>query len=210
MTSTLTEIIAQYDPNLALDYASTIPSSWYIDKDFYDHELKTVFSQSWQLAARADQLTEPGRYVTTDIAGEPVVIVRGNDGELRGFFNVCRHHAAAVMTAPEGKATQLRCPYHGWTYSLEGELKGTPDFSGVCDFDRASNGLVSLEIAEWENWVFVKLVQGAAMSLEDFLGEDLVVQTNPLQFKDLHWFERRHYHFDCNWKVFVDNYLDGG
>jgi choline monooxygenase len=210
MSEYLQTIIEQYDPNLALDYASTIPASWYIDKDFYDHELATVFSQSWQLAARADQLTEPGRYVTTDIAGEPVVIVRGNDDELRGFYNVCRHHAAAVMTAPEGKAAQLRCPYHGWTYSLEGELKGTPDFSGVCDFERASNGLVSLEIAEWENWVFARLIQGAAVSLEEFLGDDLVAQTSGLQLKDLHWFERRHYHFDCNWKVFVDNYLDGG
>jgi choline monooxygenase len=210
MNDRLKTIIEQYDPNLPLNSASTIPSSWYIDKDFYDHELKTVFSQSWQLAARADQLTEPGQYVTTNIAGEPVVIVRGNDGELRGFFNVCRHHAAAVMTAAEGKATQLRCPYHGWTYSLEGELKGTPDFSGVCDFDRASNGLVSLDIAEWENWVFVKLIQGLAVSLEEFLGEDLVAQTSGLELKDLHWFERRHYHFDCNWKVFVDNYLDGG
>ena len=75
------------------------------------------------------------------------------------------------MTEPEGKAAQLRCPYHGWTYSLEGELKGTPDFSGVCDFDRASNGLVPVELREWENWVFVKLVQSDAMSLEDFLGD---------------------------------------
>ena len=122
MNDQLKTIIEQYDPNLPLDYASTIPASWYIDDEFYDHELQSVFSQSWQLAARADQLTEPGKYVTTDIAGEPVVIVRGNDGELRGFFNVCRHHAAAVMTEPEGKAAQLRCPYHGWTYSLEGEL----------------------------------------------------------------------------------------
>jgi phenylpropionate dioxygenase-like ring-hydroxylating dioxygenase large terminal subunit len=210
MNEQLKTIIEQYDPNLALDSASTIPASWYIDKAFYNHELQTVFSQSWQLAARVDQLTEPGKYVTTDIAGEPVVIVRGNDGELRGFFNVCSHHAAAVMTEPEGKAAHLRCPYHGWTYSLEGELKGTPDFSGVCDFERANNGLVSVEIAEWENWVFVKLVQGLAMSIEDFLGEDLVAQASGLQLKDLRWFERRRYHFDCNWKVFVDNYLDGG
>ena len=144
-------------------------------KTSIEHELETVFSQSWQLAARADQVTEPGKYVTTDIAGEPIVIVRGNDGVLRGFFNVCRHHAAAVMTEPEGKAAQLRCPYHGWTYSLEGELKGTPDFSGVCDFDRAQNGLVSLEIAEWENWVFVKAVQNVPESLEEFLGEELLV-----------------------------------
>ena len=206
----LREIVSQYDPNLALDSASTIPSSWYTNKDFYQLELETVFSQSWQLAARADQVAEAGKYVTTDIAGEPIVIVRGNDGVLRGFFNVCRHHAAAVMTEAEGKAAQLRCPYHGWTYSLEGELKGTPDFSGVCNFDRASNGLVSLEIAEWENWVFVKAIQNVPESLDEFLGEELLSQTNPLRLTDLYWFERRHYQFDCNWKVFVDNYLDGG
>jgi len=206
----LREIVSQYDPNLALDLASTIPSSWYTNEDFYQLEVETVFSQSWQLAARADQVAEPGRFVTTDIAGEPVVIVRGSDRVLRGFFNVCRHHAAAVMTEPEGKVAQLRCPYHGWTYSLEGELKGTPDFSGVCDFDRALNGLVSLEIAEWENWVFVKTIQNVPESLEEFLGDELLAQISPLQLRDLHWFERRHYQFDCNWKVFVDNYLDGG
>ena len=210
MNDQLKEIINHYDPALELDLASTIPSSWYTNKDLYDLELKTVFSETWQLVARVDQLTEAGSYVTTDIAGEPIVIVRGNDGELRGFFNVCRHHAAAVMTEPEGKAAQLRCPYHGWTYSLEGELKGTPDFSGVCDFERANNGLVSVEIAEWENWVFVRLVQGTALSLPDYLGDDLVKQLSELQLDQLHWFERRHYHFDCNWKVFVDNYLDGG
>src|SRR5215204_5599864 len=194
------KIIGQYDPNLTLDYASTIPASWYINKDFYDHELKTVFSQSWQLAARADQLTETGKYVTTDIAGEPVAIVRGNDGELRGFFNVCRHHAAAVMTEPEGKATQLRCPYHGWTYSLEGELKGTPDFSGVCDFDRGSNGLAKVQVGEWESWVFVKLGESSAITLEEFLTTSLTAEIREIKLRNLHWFERRHYQFDCNWK----------
>lgn len=210
MDSQLKEIVDQYDPKLTLDRASTIPSSWYTSKDFFWLELNTVFSRSWQFAARRDQVTEPGNYVTSDIAGEPIVVVRGNDGVLRGFFNVCRHHAAAVMTEPEGKAAQLRCPYHGWTYSLEGELKGTPDFSGVCDFDRASNGLIPLELTEWENWIFVKVNRDPVMSLSDFLGDELLAQTNALQLTDLHWFERRHYHFDCNWKVFVDNYLDGG
>jgi choline monooxygenase len=209
MNSRLKEVVDQYDPQLPLDHASTIPSSWYTNKDFYEHELKSVFSRSWQLAARSDQVSAPGRYVTSDIAGEPVVIVRGNDHVLRAFFNVCRHHAAAVMTEPEGKAAQLRCPYHGWTYSLEGELKGTPDFSGVCNFDRASTGLVPLQLAEWENWIFVKLDE-RPMALIDFFGEDLVTEISSLQLSELHWFERRHYSFDCNWKVFVDNYLDGG
>ena len=204
------KIVDEYDPSLALDRASTIPSSWYVNRELYELELKTVFSNTWQLAGRLDQVSQPGQYVTTDIAGEPIVVVRGNDGVLRAFFNVCRHHAAAVMTEAEGKAAQLRCPYHGWTYSLEGALKGTPDFSAVCDFDRARNGLAPVEIAEWENWVFVKLSETSAMTLEQFLTKSLVEEIRRINLTELHWFERRHYSFDCNWKVFVDNYLDGG
>src|SRR6185295_14929812 len=150
MRDSLDHVIAQFDASAPLERASTIPGDWYTDPRVEALERRTVWNRTWQLVGRTEQVAQPGQYVTAVVAGEPVVVVRGNDGELRGFFNVCRHHAAAVMTAPEGKAAQLRCPYHGWTYSLEGELKGTPDFSGVCDFDRASNGLVSLEIAEWE------------------------------------------------------------
>jgi choline monooxygenase len=155
--------------------------------------------------------------VTTDIAGEPIVIVRGSDGELRGFFNVCRHHAAAVMTEPEGHATQMRCPYHGWTYSLEGQLKGTPDFTGVCNFDRSANGLRPVEIATWEQWVFARLnekqdpsLDRPSPSLTEFLGSDLISQIKNLGLETVHWIERRRYTLNCNWKVFVDNYLDGG
>jgi choline monooxygenase len=203
------DLIDSYNPNDPLDRASTIPSSWYTDKNLYERELQTVFSNTWQYAARKDQLGAPGRYVTTDIAGEPLVITRGTDNVLRAFFNVCRHHAAAVMTEPEGQAAQLRCPYHGWTYSLEGELKGTPDFSGVCNFDREKNGLVPVQLGEWENWVFVKLNENGP-SIVEFFGSELVNQISPLKLDGLHWQERRHYSFDCNWKVFVDNYLDGG
>ena len=223
MKTDLRKIVDSYDPSAPLEQASTIPSSWYTDQRIYELELQTVFGRSWQMVGRLDQVSEPGQYLTTEIAQEPVVIVRGGDNILRGFFNVCRHHAAAVMTEPEGRANQLRCPYHGWTYSLEGELKGTPDFSGVCNFERAANGLVPIQIDIWENWVFVRL-KGSDMSisrvtdheqdgpatLEDFLGADLINQTRPLNLENLHWLERRHYTFDCNWKVFVDNYLDGG
>jgi choline monooxygenase len=164
------------------------------------------------MVARVDQVNEPGQYVTADVAGEPLVVVRGNDNVLRAFFNVCRHHAAAVMTEIEGTAAQLRCPYHGWTYSLAGELKGTPDFASVCDFDRSTNGLVPVEVVVWEKWVFVNLTANGdqRLPLNDFLGADLIAQIQPLKLENLHWFERRHYSFDCNWKVFVDNYLDGG
>jgi len=213
----LKEILDSYDPSAPLPQASTIPASWYIDERVYELELQNVFARSWQLVARVDQLLQPGSYVTTEIGGEPIVVVRGADKVLRGFFNVCRHHAAAVMTEPEGTANHLRCPYHGWTYSLEGELKGTPDFTGVCDFDRAANGLLSIETSVWENWVFARtetneqrLPPKDSPSLENFLGADLITEIRPLGLESLHWMERRHYSFDCNWKVFVDNYLDGG
>jgi choline monooxygenase len=208
--NSLEQIICSYDPDAPLEEAWTIPASWYTDDRIYELELETVFAVSWQYAGRLDQLIEPGKYVTADIAGEPIVIVRDSDNTLRGFFNVCRHHAAAVMTEPEGKANQLRCPYHGWTYSLEGELKGTPDFTGVCNFERATNGLVPVENSVWEKWVFVRLSGKPALPLNDFIGSDLAGQFEPLALKKLHWSERRHYTFDCNWKVFVDNYLDGG
>jgi choline monooxygenase len=217
MRDSLKDIVDAYDPEAPLAEASTIPSSWYTDQQIFDREKQTVFARAWQIAARIDQLCEPGSYVTTEIAGEPIVIVRGNDNVVRGFFNVCRHHAAAVMTEAEGKANQMRCPYHGWTYSLEGELKGTPDFTGVCNFDRPGNGLAPVEIAEWEKWVFARLdseqqrpLAGLNASLAEFLGTELVGQIQGLGLAGLHWMERRRYLLNCNWKVFVDNYLDGG
>src|SRR5580765_2862184 len=210
----LNELISAYDPKASLDRASTIPSSWYTDARIFQLEQHTVFSQSWQVAARLDQLNQPGDYVTTDIGGEPVVIVRGSDNRLRGFFNVCSHHAAAVMTENEGQAKQMRCPYHGWTYSLEGELKGTPDFNDVCDFDRSKNGLRPIAISVWEKWVFAKIDGGQRPPLNDddkpIFEAHLNEEISGLSLAKLSWFQRRRYVLNCNWKVFVDNYLDGG
>jgi choline monooxygenase len=209
MGSSVREIIESYNPHAPLAEAWTIPAPWYIDPRIMDLERRTLFTSSWQMVGRADQVREPGQYITSELAGEPILVVRGSDHVLRGFFNVCRHHAAAIMIEPEGRTTNLRCPYHGWTYTLEGDLKGTPDFAGVCNFDRAASGLVPVETALWENWVFVKLERNGP-SLEDFLGADLIGQVHRLGLENLHWMERRHYTLDCNWKVFVDNYLDGG
>jgi phenylpropionate dioxygenase-like ring-hydroxylating dioxygenase large terminal subunit len=205
----LNQIIESYDPDAPLAEAWTIPAAWYVDPRIMELERRTVFSRSWQLVGRADQLRKPGQYITWELAGEPLLVVRGDDQVSRGFFNVCRHHAAAILTSAEGEARNLRCPYHGWTYSLEGELRGTPDFIGVCDFDRAANGLSPVETAIWENWVFVKLDRDGP-TLEDFLGADLISRMSGLTLGDFHWMERRRYRLDCNWKVFVDNYLDGG
>jgi choline monooxygenase len=209
MDTGLREIIAEYNPNRLIAEASTPPSSWYTDHRILELEHRTVFSHSWQMVGRVEQVRQPGQFLTCQIAGEPILIIRGRDGVLRGFFNVCRHHAAAVMTEPGGKAEYLRCPYHGWTYDLQGALIHTPEFGGVQNFDRSANGLVPVQIAEWQHWLFAKLEPGG-LSLKEQLGRDLIERFEPLNLERLKWFERRHYSLNCNWKIFVDNYLDGG
>ena len=210
MSSSLDALIGSYDPHADLAEASTIPASWYVDKRILTLEQRTAFSRSWLCVGRLDQVRVPGQYLSAEMpSGDPVVVVRGHDDVLRGFFNVCRHHAAAVVTAPAGSAQVLRCPYHGWTYSLEGALKGTPDFAGVCHFDREAHGLVPVDTDVWQQWVFVKLEKDGP-SLPEFLGADLIGSAEGVGLQGLHWTARRTYTLDCNWKVFVDNYLDGG
>src|SRR5438067_1415254 len=170
MLRSIEDIVRGYDAAAPLAEAATIPAEWYTDTRVAELERRTVFSRTWQLVGRAEQMAAAGQYVTAAVAGEPVVVVRGADGALRGFFNVCRHHAAAVMTEPCGKAQQLRCPYHGWTYGLDGSLKGVPEFDGVCNFDRSQNGLLPLHVDVWEKFVFVYLDPDPP-SLKEYLGE---------------------------------------
>jgi len=204
----LANILASYNDRAPLSEALTIPAPWYVDSRIADLEAKTVFSKSWQLIGRVEQVEKPGQFVTANIAGEPIVAVRGNDGVLRAFYNVCRHHAAAVVTEACGQANILHCPYHGWNYGLDGSLKGMPEFDGVRGFERQQNGLVPVKAETWEKFVFVNL-DPEAVGLREFLGR-LVKQVAPLGVSKLHYFDSRTYDIACNWKVFVDNYLDGG
>jgi choline monooxygenase len=136
-------------------------------------------------------------------------VVRDEQGTLRAFHNVCRHRAAQVVNQPEGTATRLRCRYHGWTYDLAGRLRGTPEFDGVADFRREEQGLAPLAVATWGPLVWAHGQASPAPSLLDFLAP-LPEQTAALGLEKLHFVERKEYVLRCNWKVFVDNYLDGG
>jgi len=203
------DILNLYNPHDPLDHAWTIPSPWYFDQAIARLEQDNVFATSWQVVGRVDQVQKKGEFFTADIGGEPIVVARGEDDQLRAFYNVCRHHAAAVVTEAQGCAKQFRCPYHGWTYGIDGALKGMVEFEGVCNFDRAKNGLVPVKVDTWENFVFVNL-DGKAMPLKDFLGAIPGIVA-PLQLaKKMKYFDRRVYTLNCNWKVYVDNYLDGG
>jgi choline monooxygenase len=204
----LADIVARYDDTAPLERAWTIPGAWYTDPRIEALERRTVWSRTWQVVGRATQVAEPGQFVTATVGGEPIVVVRGADGVLRGFFNVCRHHAAAVMTAPCGKVDRLRCPYHGWTYDLAGRLRGVPEIDGVAGFDRDASGLVPISVAIWESFVLVHL-DPDPVPVSAYLGA-IVPQIAALRLGELQFLERREYVLGCNWKVFVDNYLDGG
>jgi choline monooxygenase len=208
MDARLAEILNLYDADAPLAEAATIPAAWYLDEGVEALETRHVFGGNWISVGRLDQVAHAGDFFTVELAGEPILVVRGADGELRAFYNVCRHHAAAVATVPCGHAQSFRCPYHGWNYGLDGTLKGMPEFAGVCNFDRAANGLVPIAVGVWETFVVVNLAPDPAPIVQH-LG-DLASLIEPLQLASLHFHSRREYTLNCNWKVYVDNYLDGG
>ena len=204
----LSEKIYSFDPELPLSRAQTISQAWYRDPDIYEAERRAIFGRTWLAAGRADLVAEPGSFLTAEVAGEPILVVRDQEGTLRAFSNVCRHRAAPVVTRPAGKEARLRCPYHGWTYDLAGRLRGTPEFDGVEDFCREDNGLPPLAVDVWGPFVWVRF-GGPSLPLVEYL-EPLPRQLPPLEREKLRWVESRAYDVQCNWKVFVDNYLDGG
>ncbi len=207
MSDRLRELLAAFDPELPLERARTIPAAWYHDPDLAALERRAVFGDTWQVAGRADLVADKGTYLTCDVAGEPVLVVRDGDGVLRAFANVCRHRAAPVMTEPSGRASRLRCRYHGWTYDLTGRLRGTPEFDGVADFCRDEQGLPPLAVAAWGPYVWVHTSRQPG-PLDDALAP-LPAETAG-RLESLRFAERRTYDLACNWKVYVDNYLDGG
>jgi choline monooxygenase len=210
MPQPLDQVINAYRRDAPLERAHTIPAAWYTDPRVFELERQTVFTRSWQVAGRVEQVRGPGDYVASELSsGEPIIVARDLHARLHGFFNVCRHHAAAVVPDGAGCARQFRCPYHGWTYALDGTLKGTPDFTGVCDFEPSAHGLVPVDCAESHQWVFARTA-AEGPPLDAYLGADLLQQLDQQGLGNLHWVARRHYTLDCNWKVFVDNYLDGG
>jgi choline monooxygenase len=207
MTTTLAEKLGQFNPDLPLERARTIPAAWYHDADVFALERRQVFGNTWQAVGRTDQVREPGSFFTFDLAGEPILVLRDDEGVLRAFHNVCRHRAAQVINQPEGKATKLRCRYHGWTYDLKGRLRGTPEFDGVQEFCKEEQGLPPLSVAAWGPLVFVH--PDPPQPLPAYLAP-LPERTAALGIDRLRFAGRRDYVLNCNWKVYVDNYQDGG
>ncbi len=189
-----------------LERASTLPSRYYLDPQVLEREIDSVFARTWQLVGHEEALTGNGSYLTTTVGREPVLIVRGNDGELRAMSNVCRHRAGPVA-AGSGRRPVLQCGYHGWTWSLEGRLLKAPEMEGTESFEPSKIYLPQFAIERWNGLIFVRL-SGEGPSLRENLGE-LAVKFEQRNYAAYRMASRKDWELDCNWKVYVDNYLEG-
>ncbi len=190
-----------------IERAETIPASWYVDDRFHALDRETIFGQQWQYVSPASDLDAPGGYVQIDVAGNPVVIVRGKDDAIRGFYNVCRHRGGPLVMDECGQTNVLQCKYHGWTYLLDGSLRGVPKFDRAELFDQKDYGLIPVETAVWEDLLFVNLADDPP-PLSDVLN-GIRERIAPIELGVLQFVQRATYDIDCNWKVYVDNYLEG-
>lgn len=195
--------VQRFDPSLPIEEAPTPPASWYRDERIYALEKQAVFRATWQPVGRLDQVRSPGDYFTGELVGEPFVVARDEEGQLRAFYNVCRHHAAVVAQG-QGCTELFVCPYHGWAYRLDGRLRRAPRLGGVKGFDREKFGLVPIPVATWGPFVFIHLGPDPEPLDLSELGRYLP------DLDRLTFVTRRTYEIGCNWKVYVDNYLDGG
>ncbi len=189
-----------------ISQAWTLPAQVYFDAGVFTAEKEAIFRRSWQVVGHHDQVANAGDYFTTDLVGEPLLIARGGDGMLRGFYNVCRHRAGPPAEGC-GSRKIFRCGYHGWTYGLDGTLISATEIEGVEGFNPEDFALVPVRTEEWFNLIFVNLDPNAR-PLRESLGE-LPKQAEKFQFSGMKLFERRTYDMKCNWKTYVDNYLEG-
>jgi phenylpropionate dioxygenase-like ring-hydroxylating dioxygenase large terminal subunit len=185
--------------------STTLPPSLYTDPAVFARERDTIFRRDWIAVARSEWLAAPDSYLACDLVGDPIVLTRDGRGELRAFSNVCLHRACPVASG-RGHATQLTCPYHRWTYALDGRVKGTPLMDRAQAFDRSALRLAPLAVAEWLGWVFVNADADAAplaprlTALHDLLapyGVETMRICRTLRFES-RW----------NWKVMVENFME--
>jgi choline monooxygenase len=192
-----------FEPDLSA--ARTLPSRWYFEPAVFDREQARIFGRTWQLVGAAGQAADPGDYFTCTVGQEPLVVVR-DEGGARALSNVCRHRAGPVA-AGSGNRRSFQCGYHGWTYGLDGRLLVTPEFEGVCAFDRAAIRLPEMRLQEWGGFLFVNL-DPAAPPLDEFLGT-IPRETEGWRPDRMRLHRRVDYQVSCNWKAYVDNYLEG-
>jgi choline monooxygenase len=189
-----------------------ISRSWTLSADLYTNpavletEKRAIFAKTWQIVGWRDQVANPGDYFTGELFGEPLLLVRDQEKLLRGFYNICRHRAGPPA-AGCGNRKVFRCGYHGWTYDLSGKLLNAPEMEGTANFNFADFGLRPVHVQEWGAWVFVNLDEHCRPLLEEL--RELPLQAAKFHLDQLRFYKRVEYPMECNWKVYMDNYLEG-
>jgi Rieske 2Fe-2S family protein len=182
----------------------TLPARYYTDPEIFRQELETFFRGMWVCAGREEQLENPGDYFLSEVAGESIIVTRDSGGALRAFYNVCRHRGTRMCREQGGKfAARIQCPYHGWTYGLDGKLLGAPHMDEAT-FRREDYPLHTVHLAAWEGNVFLNLSCEACPLLKQLA--DLPQKFAPWKIQDLRVYKRHDYEVKANWKLIVLNY----
>lgn len=183
-----------------------IPTTRYVDPAFFELERERVFARSWLFAGHESEWPERGSYRQYSRSGSPLVIVRGEDGELRAFHNACRHRGAPVTRDECGTARRLTCQYHSWSYGTDGSLRAVPDARSFVGLDTDDLGLVPVRCETWQGWVFVNEDLDAT-GLEEDLGP-LCEQMLDIDGPAMRLVGTQTHHLACNWKLMVDAFLE--
>jgi phenylpropionate dioxygenase-like ring-hydroxylating dioxygenase large terminal subunit len=182
-----------------------LPVDRYISREFFDLEVEKMWRKTWQMACRESKLRKPGDYFVYDIVNDSILLTRTESGELKGFYNSCLHRARALKRGA-GSSDNIRCPYHGWTWQLDGAFDSAPcqwDFPHV---DPAANRLPEVKVATWGGWVFINMDEDA-QPFEEYLG---VLPEHMDQWKHEHRFVALHVEkvIACNWKVGLEAFIE--
>jgi len=191
---------------LSYDRARAMPAAFYTDPAVLAVEERELFRREWVCIGRAEELSQPGDWMTLRLGGEPVIVSRGDDGHLRAFSNVCRHRGA-VLAEGKGNARFLSCPYHAWTYDMQGRLIGTPGLPKRDDFDRANCRLPEFACRTWLGFVFVSLAAEPPPLAPRLAALEERVRNYHLEETTLRYVAEEVW--DTNWKCFVENYMEG-
>jgi len=194
-------------PGIALDAAHALAVQFYVDASHLATERESVFARSWQLAAHRGELVDAGDHVLAEVAGRQILILRHPDGKLRAFHNVCRHRAGPLAWCNGHGARVLTCKYHGWTYTLDGQLRGAPEMQDAVGFDPSGIALAAVGVHEWQGLVFIAL--SSKVPPFDTVYAGIERHIDPLDLARLRFFRRIGYEVACHWKVYVDNFLEG-
>jgi phenylpropionate dioxygenase-like ring-hydroxylating dioxygenase large terminal subunit len=181
----------------------SLPWRWYTDEEALRHERETIFARAWQYAGRVEEI---GTYLAVDAGGIPIVVTRAEDGVLRAFLNVCRHRGA-VLAEGCGERSTIQCPYHAWTYDLDGRLRNAPRSEREPEFDPDELTLVPASVGTWGPFLFVNPDPNAP-PLEEHLGRLPEILARDLDIDALVFHSRVHFGADANWKVVSENFLE--